>query len=1421
MGDSIPNTKTMSPNGGSQSGPVLTPEYLNSEIKYNRERINMIEGKIAELETPMLTRRTFSAPDPARTEITDDTDITMGDYMCLTAAKTIPKVRECTFVEFKNRFDPKGRDGRFAVDVLVSGPLLHQEIQEEHRLRDKLFLKKPPKLATRIVDDKSLKKAVKMANVNVDLIAQVQTDGMKWPRRIRLQSPALIRMLARCNRERWTDRQRTYYRPFNALIYHHPKMCEILAGLEERWGAQVDAEEAQNPSNDDDNESQDSGDRPDDEDSDDVVNSPEALKCLRAYVKYIDENILPDYHKYEKMDVGSPNANVRFSDLWYLFRTGELVYRQVDGELPDRRDFRTGKRIWKTFYVDPIPEREMAAFTDDDEIRDTATKNDERTFRLGCYYIDYNGEEFCCVKTEVKIEQFSGEMPINSLPIYPMRFCQDWKGRLAHAIKTGEELINFIQVKHCSYNGWTLTRDPTGEPTTDAKGNTLEQPEHINSEVMVDFAEAFQQCPQWRPLRASMREKIVDGLTLPEEFKIRWWSGDDRAILLGETTEQIPVRSGVTWKQRNAFVSQDPFLSRVAENVKNGRHTTVEHLNLGWDTKALLTGRVFAYVFQERKFAQLAVAKLRPSPKTGLPLHSLRIPDQTKHAIQGSIEGHFRQKSAERQLDQDWVSLDLIEGKGSGLFILLHGVPGVGKTATAEAIAKANGKPLFKITVGDLGMTPENLETSLREIFRLASIWDCILLLDEVDTFFSARSKGDTATAKNGLVSEFLRVLDYYDGILFLTTNRAGVLDEAFKSRIHFKIYYPNLTLEQTIDIWKLNIERTRQIEEQLSRAEGRLPLEIEENTLLAFAEFHYKEAVKQGKGGHWNGRQIRNAFQVARSLAYYEHGIEEEKRLAEATAGGRDGGVMLSAHRPPKLKVSHFTTMHELTDSFEKYLSATRGGYSDSETALENEYRHDRFKDQLTEGLQNAYREGFYRNLARGQVGAEETVTEVLVHQHQHRYQNQNSEMGSQPQAQGQRHNDQQRGEFQQYAQQRQDQNLPSNIPSFPQQGQQNFQVVNRARSNTHRLNTAGTQPASSPPPDITLDSISNQGNLAAQPQQSAPQMGLFPGQPQPRHTASRESLLSDQGITSNSSADQNVSQGSTARVGIPNVGRPRSGTGASNISVGLFPGQSQSHGQSQNNGPYSGTPPTSNPATGNCNANSSNPNTNMNFGAQGPVVTHLGTSPTPRGPSPAINIPLQTRNQGQGHRDSFGSGGSGGGAGSYGRQLGQDPGPGSQGGYNANYTYGSNPGPQFSGVSGSQGQFNNGTGPGIGGAGFLSPAGGWNYGQQQPGPGIGRYSPAGFNTGTNNPNLMQYQVGQSQPQVADMSFFLFLLLSVRGGPGGRGPGLRRGSLLLLYGSTAHLNERFISGLNGVEPLKICMRFKDCSNPVGELKTA
>lgn len=48
--------------------------------------------------------------------------------------------------------------------------------------------------------------------------------------------------------------------------------------------------------------------------------------------------------------------------------------------------------------------------------------------------------------------------------------------------------------------------------------------------------------------------------------------------------------------------------------------------------------------------------------------------------------------------------------------------------------------------------------------------WGAVLLLDEADVYLERRSINDLM--RNSLVSIFLRLLEYFQGILFLTTNR-------------------------------------------------------------------------------------------------------------------------------------------------------------------------------------------------------------------------------------------------------------------------------------------------------------------------------------------------------------------------------------------------------------------------------------------------------------------------------------------------------------------------------------------------------------------------------------------------------------------------------------------------------------------------
>lgn len=315
--------------------------------------------------------------------------------------------------------------------------------------------------------------------------------------------------------------------------------------------------------------------------------------------------------------------------------------------------------------------------------------------------------------------------------------------------------------------------------------------EFLESDVIVDLHEAYQNMPSWRPcfhspaLNHSVRAEVEE-----DEMPIQHWFNGSRRELAYTQREIIQKADGVETRQRRDNLNHDIFLRR---RVKGSRtlETNPEALKLSEEDLVLVPKRMFAYALRERRFVPIDLTMLKPVRREKDVFANLRIQDEYKDVVHGLVMSHFRKKELERCYAAeatDGPGQDLIQGKGRGLVVLLHGVPGVGKTATAEAVAMESHKPLFVITCGDLGLTPDEVETSLKNVFRLAHLWDCVLLLDEADVFLSQRSKSDMT--RNALVSVFLRVLEYYNGLLFLTTNRVGSIDQAFKSRIHLSLYY-------------------------------------------------------------------------------------------------------------------------------------------------------------------------------------------------------------------------------------------------------------------------------------------------------------------------------------------------------------------------------------------------------------------------------------------------------------------------------------------------------------------------------------------------------------------------------------------------------------------------------------------------------
>lgn len=184
----------------------------------------------------------------------------------------------------------------------------------------------------------------------------------------------------------------------------------------------------------------------------------------------------------------------------------------------------------------------------------------------------------------------------------------------------------------------------------------------------------------------------------------------------------------------------------------------------------------------------------------------------------------------------------------------------------------------------------------------------------------------------------FLRQLEYYSGILFLTTNRVGEIDEAFKSRVHVALRYPKIDLPSTLKIWESTMRRLKRENQHRD-----IKIEFNEASLLKWASKNFQKLDNNSSGESktWNGRQIRNAFQTAVSLAHYER---PEKLLNDfgMTVAQADASTD-PMHKRIYLEKELFKQIADIATEFEDYLSTVRG--PDQRLAMQSSLRNDSYR--------------------------------------------------------------------------------------------------------------------------------------------------------------------------------------------------------------------------------------------------------------------------------------------------------------------------------------------------------------------------------------------------------------------------------------------------------------------------------------------
>ncbi|KJZ79451.1 hypothetical protein HIM_00920 [Hirsutella minnesotensis 3608] len=555
-------------------------------------------------------------------------------------------------------------------------------------------------------------------------------------------------------------------------------------------------------------------------------------KQLKVLIKYLDE----DYAKVkESLYPMIESGVITFDLLWALWKPNTLIYGTTYGSIEDPRVFKV----------------DMA-------YRQSSIMRGEFYFIEG-KYLEFDGKKFGYGTVAEEIPEFQGARKITTLPCYPLKYHKEQDQIRQTLISRGKKFVALNGVHYKCYSGIAYMKRKKGSIL---KFNVQQ------SRVMVDPAIFRRINPNYCVSMVRPKDHDVlsdDGPSVDESGCCEYDSDDG-----SEQHDKIEYVSKVFKNDKG-----DVFVAKIPRREKDGsseralqalpkkadlpvdKSSTQSSMN-GVDAAVtpsetsqeplpefseedylIASPIVFGFSFSEKQWLELSVSAVKDITWNETAWDSLVLDSSTKDLIKALVQS--RKYHATQTID------DVIQGKGKGLVTVLHGPPGTGKTLTAEGISELLKCPLYMASAGELGTDPRYLEAELQKILDICHAWGAILLLDEADVFLEKRNMQDIH--RNALVSIFLRQLEYFQGILFLTTNRVETFDEAFQSRIHIALRYDTLDVKAKKTIFQMFFDRIKTL--------GKLELE-------AFSEEDLDKLARHDL----NGREIKNVVGSAQDLA-------------------------------------------------------------------------------------------------------------------------------------------------------------------------------------------------------------------------------------------------------------------------------------------------------------------------------------------------------------------------------------------------------------------------------------------------------------------------------------------------------------------------------------------------------------------------
>lgn len=595
-------------------------------------------------------------------------------------------------------------------------------------------------------------------------------------------------------------------------------------------------------------------------------------KHIDVLLKYMQDTLGDDCRAEERRYAQTPPmATSRMS--WLLYKPHEVAYARVPGR---QMGASSSSMHWRAYIIKSVD----------------VDVNQART-RVHCWSLvpsQMGGSTLTREPALFTIHAFAGEQSIHELPLVPARFFPEnsaEQGGLSMAdwqIKMGREFWDLMQGP--AYKEYITPEDSAvdsnkaaaaaaaaASPVVAADGTPVTGPsknEHVER-VVVDvlgYGKYGRKCyppamvPQAGPYGGA---PIVNAARPPPP---------PAPVEMGLLPQFAPqCRCDTCWENENKEEEGD---QKDQKDKQPGRFAdfTQMALNSGKTPTSdlfyhLCEVEAPAFFLSDREWGYVHLARLQPVQTDHEAFENLVLGAEVKTTVRALV-GKFAHDVAVQNTGRvaPWPR-DIVKNKGEGRIFLLHGSPGVGKTCTAECIAELAQRPLLALTSGDISteMNPDAVERNLDMYLTLGERYGALVLLDEADVFLEARRASDLR--RNGLVSVFLRTLEYFRGVLFLTTNRVETFDDAFTSRIHVALHYRPLSAESRRRVWMQHFARIER------DSGGRIFV------LRSAREYAYEDAEVHAL--ELNGREIRNALQTAVALA-------EADTLDKAEDKGKQG---------------------------------------------------------------------------------------------------------------------------------------------------------------------------------------------------------------------------------------------------------------------------------------------------------------------------------------------------------------------------------------------------------------------------------------------------------------------------------------------------------------------------------------------------